>query len=236
MPTLTRLVQFAALSGLSCLALQALAGEDKPSYDRIAFSVSAEARADNDTLSAVLYSSKEGPELAPLSSEVNKAIAAAVKRAKQEAGVTVQTLDYQTYPSYDKGRPSGWQVRQSLRLESKSPEQIAKLIGDLQSSLALGSVGYSISPERLKEHEDKLIDQALTAFKARAERITKDLGRAQYRIVQVQVENAGNSPTPRPMRMMAMADAAPAAAPPTLEAGQETVRVQVNGTIELQPM
>ncbi len=236
MRNLSRLSFCLALLAPAMAASPAAAEEEKPTYDRIGFTVSAEARVDNDTLSAVLYAHKEGPELSALSNEVNKAIAAAIKRAKQETGVTVQTMEYQTYPNYQNGRPSGWQVRQSLRLESKAPEQLAKLIGDLQANLALGSMGYAISPEKQKENEEKLIDQALAAFRSRAERITKDLGRTQYRIVQVQVDT-GNHGIIRPMRMAAMsADAATAVAPPSLEAGQDTVRVQVNGTIELQPM
>ena len=237
MRNLARCSALPALLALSLAAAPpAASGEDKPTYDRIAFAVSAEARVENDTLVAVLYAQKEGPELAALSGEVNKAIAAALKRAKQEAGVAVQTLDYQTSPNYLNGRPSGWQVRQSIRLEGKSPGQVAKLIGDLQVNLALGSVGYAISPEKLKEHEEKLIDQALAAFRGRAERIAKGLGRAQYRIVEVRVDTGGQGGMPRPVRMSALADAAPAALPPALEPGQDTVKVQVNGTIELQPL
>lgn len=212
----------------------ATANEDKPTYDRIAFSVSAGTEVENDTMTAVLFARKEGPDPAALSNEVNKAIAAAMKRARQEPAVTAQTLDYQTHPTYQNGRPSGWQVRQSIRLESKSPEPLARLIGDLQSTLALGSVDYSISPEKLKEHEDKLIDQALAAFRDRAERVTRNLGRAQYRIVSVQV-NTVNRPPVRPMRMGTMAAEAAPAVPPTFEPGKDRVEVEVSGTIELQP-
>lgn len=223
---------------IACLpaSLSAQADGDKPTYDRIDFGVSAKAQVENDTLTAVLYALKQGPDLAALSGEVNKAIAAAVKRARQESAVTVQTLDYETFPNnYQNNRPAGWLVRQSIRLESKSPEPLAKLVGELQSGLALGSMGYAISPERFKEQEEKLIDQALAAFRGRAERIAKDLGRAQYRIVQARIERGGR-PEPRPFRAMGMAaEAAPAALPPTLEAGRDTVEVQVNGTIELQP-
>lgn len=224
----------AALAALGVTPAQA-ADEGKSTYDRVAFTVSAGAEVENDTMTAVLYARKEGADLAELSNEVNQAIAAAMKRAKQDSAVTAQTLDYQTFPNYQNGRPSGWQVRQSIRLESKAPEPLAKLIGELQSSLALGSVGYSISPERLKEYEDKLIDQALAAFRSRAERVAKGLGRSKYRIVTVQVNTAGHPPV-RPMRMAAMAaDAAPAMAAPTFEPGKDRVEVEVSGTIELQP-
>jgi predicted secreted protein len=213
----------------------ATAGEDKPAYDRISFSVSAGTEVNNDTMTAVLFARQEGPDPAALSAEVNKAIGAALKRAKQEPGVTVQTLDYQTNPTYQNGRPSGWQVRQAIRLESRSPEPLARLVGELQTTLALGSVDYSISPEKLKEHEDRLMDEALAAFRGRAERVARDLGRTQYRIVNVQV-NTVNRPPVRPMRMAGMAvGEAVAAAPPAFEPGKDRVDVEVSGTIELQP-
>ena len=220
-----------------CLAANSVsADEGKLTYDRISFAVSAGTEVENDTMTAVLYARKEGPDLAVLSTEVNKAISAAMKRVRQESVVTAQTLDYQTLPNYQNGRPSGWQVRQSIRLESKSPEPLAKLIGDLQASLALGGVEYSISPERLKEYEDKLIDQALGRFRDRAERVTRDFGRSQYRIVHVQVNTANPSPIRPPLRMAAMAaEAAPGGAPPSLEPGKNRVEVEASGTIELQP-
>lgn len=221
----------------TCLLASLPAGaEEKPTYDRISFSVSAGTEVENDTLVAVLFASKEGPDLAELSAEVNKAMSAAMKKAKQEAAVAAQTLDYQTSPNYRDGRPNGWLVRQSIRLESKSPEPLARLIGDLQAGLALESVGYSISPGKLKEYEDRLIDEALASFRSRAERVTRDLGRTQYRIVSVQVNTLNRPPLRPSMRMAPMlADAAPAAAPPTFEPGKDRVEVEVGGTIELQP-
>lgn len=213
--------------------LPAWAADDKSAYDRIDFSVSAKSEVDNDTLTAVLYAHRQGPELAVLANEVNKAIAAAVKRAKQEPAVSVRTLDYQTYPNYQDNRIDGWQVKQSIRLESKTPEALTKLMGELQASLAVESVGYGISPEKLKEQQERLIGQALAEFRGRAERITKDLGRSQYRLVQAAIDTGGEV-GPRP-RMMAMARAEMAIAAPTLEAGKDTVEVRVQGTIELQP-
>lgn len=235
MRTRHRLGAGAALLLFNLAPIPVPANEDKPVYDRIGFTVSAGTEVENDRMTAVLYARKEGPDLAVLSGEVNKAIGAALKRAKQEPAVAVQTLDYQTLPSYQNGRPRGWHVRQSIRLESQSPEPLARLLGELQANLALGSVEYGLSPEKLKEYEDKLIDQALGAFRSRAERMAKALGRAQYRIVHLQVNTAGRPPI-RPLRMAEMAsEKAMMAAPPTLEPGKDRLEVEVSGTIELQP-
>lgn len=227
----------AVMLGVSSATGATSNSEDKPMYDRISFTVSAGTEVANDTLTAILYARREGPNLSELSNEVNQLVAAALTRARQESAVKVQTLDYQTHPSYQNNKVSGWEVRQAIRLESKAAEPLAKLIGELQSSLALASVDYSVSPEQAKEIEEKLIDQALAQFRSRADRITKDLGRTRYRIVSLQV-NTGGQPVFRPkLRMVPMAaEAAPmAGAPPMLEPGSDRVEVEVNGTIELQP-
>ena len=55
----------------------------------------------------------------------------ALDRAKQVAGVKVQTTQYHTNPLYNKKVISGWRARQSIRLESESADQLSDLIGEL---------------------------------------------------------------------------------------------------------
>lgn len=211
----------------------AMAKDTPQGYDQINLSASASSDVDNDVLTAILYFQKEGSDTSALSDEVNKNITAAVQRAKQTPGVKVQTLAYRSDPVYRQDKLWGWRVRQSLRLECSDVAGLSALLGQLQATLALESIGYAISPEKQKAAEDKLIAEALDAFQKRAELVTRQLGRSKYRLVQVDV-NTGDAPI-RPMMMrsavMAM-EAAPA--PPSLEAGTRTVQVKVSGTIELQ--
>jgi predicted secreted protein len=206
--------------------------EDTPlTYDRIDLSASAEGEVANDILVAVLSRESEGPSAAPLADEVNKTVDQAIKRIKQIPDIAVQTLDYQTLPSYQKNRITGWRVRQSIRLEARDAGKLSNLLGELQQQLNVDSIGYSVSPDRMKEAENHLISAALKGFQQRAELITQELGRTRYRIVAMRVE-AGGPPRPiyRAGRNMAME----AAAPPTIEAGEQKVQIVVNGTIELQ--
>ena len=206
--------------------------EDTPlTYDRIDLSASADGEAANDILVAVLSRESEGPSAAPLADEVNKAVDQAIKRIKQVPEITVQTLDYQTLPTYQKQRITGWRVRQSIRLETRNAGKLSNLLGDLQQQLNLDSIGYSVSPEKMKEAENQLISAALKAFQQRADLITHELGRSRYRIVAVRVETAG---APHPIYRAGRAMAMEAAAPPTIEAGEQKVQVTVSGTIELQ--
>lgn len=209
------------------------AGETPLTYDRINLGASAEGKAANDILVAVLFSRSEGPAAEPLAADVNKAIGAALEQAKKVPEVTVQTLNYQTFPTYQNQKMTGWSVQQSIRLESKHIDKLGRLIGDLQKTLKVESIAYQVAPETLRSTEDRLMSEALKAFQQRAEQVTRELGRKRYRIVVLDVNTGGATPPPwRPVaRTMAMDVAA---APPAIEAGDQPVTVNVQGTIELQ--
>ena len=215
------------------LGLPVAAAEAPLRYDQIDLSAQASMEVDNDTLIAVLYAQQEGQDLSSLTDEVNLTINQAVAQAKTAEGVTVQTLGYQTSPIYQQQRLSGWRVRQSIRLESRQSGHLSQLLSRLQSTLALDSLSYAVSPERRKSVEDKLIEQAIDAFQRRAKLVAEQLGHKRYRLVQMSIDTSGQTPQPLRVRANMMALQSPAAAP-SLEAGSQTIRVDVNGRIELQ--
>ena len=224
-----------ALSTLCALALltAGAAGADQLplTFDRVNLSVQSGQQVDNDTLVAVLYAQRDGSDAAGLAREVNRAVAAAVAAAREQPTIEVQTLDYTTTPRYQKQVLTGWQVRQSLRLQSQDVATLSALIGELQGQLAVGSISYRISPQRRQEVEDGLIREALAAFKRRARLVAHEMGRSGFRVVDIDINTAHPSPRPQPMRAMAMAaEAAPA---PTIEAGKQRVEVSIHGTIQL---
>ncbi len=202
-------------------------------YNRVDLTASASMEVENDTLVAVLYAQKEGNNTAKLSSGVNKAIAEAVEMANKLPGIKVQTLEYSTNPVYKRNILSGWRVRQSIRLESKDSTALSDLIGTLQKKLKVSHISYSVSPERRKEVEEKLIAEAIAAFNHRAELVAKAMDRNGFRLIQIQVNTSGMMPRPFAMRAMAMEKVAAEAAP-TLEAGTQRVTVSVNGAVELK--
>lgn len=201
-------------------------------YDRVDLAVSAQGEANNDVLVAVLFREMDGTSAPALAEEVNKSINQAIKRIKQVPEIKLQTLDYQTTPVYQKERVTGWRVRQSIRLESKDIPKLSNLLGELQQQLSVQSIGYSVSPEKMKEVEDRLISEAIKSFQQRADLLTRDLGRSRYRIVSVRVETAG--PPIRPTFMAARGMAMEASTPVAIEAGEQKVQVNLSGTIEMQ--
>jgi predicted secreted protein len=231
--------QIFPLSLLLCLCLispQSIlrAEEQEQHYDRIELHSTASAEVENDTLIAVLYAQKEGDEPVQLSNSVNQLISQAVKEAKGREGIKVQTLGYQTTPIYQQKRLTGWRVRQSIRLQSMHSDRLSDLLKKLQSSLALDSLSYTVSPAQREKVEESLTLQAIDSFRKRADLVTKQFGRKEYRLVEMKIESPDRATQPfsRRTRMMAMGGAAESA--PTIEAGSQTVWIEITGTIELQ--
>ncbi len=207
----------------------AMAEKTDSTYNRINLTVSAGEEIDNDTLGATLFAQQEGSDPGTLGDRVNRAIRQGVETARQQPGVKVQTLDYQTHPIYHNGAQSGWRVRQSIRLESQDATAISQLLGKLQPQLSIGSIDYCVSPEQRQRVEERLISEAIRQFRARAILVSKEMGHSDYRLVQMNISQNGISPRPYPMQAMALR----AESAPTLEAGTQRVEVQINGTIEL---
>lgn len=221
--------------GFMIMILPSLCGAEQPlTYDRVNFSVSVNEEVENDTVTAVLYAQREGSGAGALADMVNKDITWAVELAKKAPALKVQSGGYQTFPVYSKQTLTGWRVRQSIVLETRDPAALSELLGQLQQRIAIQSIAYSISPERRQAVEKQLISAALARFQERAEMITGQFKRPDFRIVNLDI-NTGGGPPVRPMgrgAMMMAAEAAPS--PPTLEAGTDMVTVTVHGTIELQ--
>ncbi len=200
-------------------------------YNRVNLSTSANTQVENDTLIAVLYIQREGTKLPELADEVNQHIAEAIQQSKKISGIDLQTLDYQSNPIYDKRRLSGWRVRQSIRLESQDTARLSQLIGDLQRLLAVESVNYQISAEKMREVEETLVKEAIDTFTQRAKLITNQFGYKHYRLVEITINTAEK---PRHgMRTRGLAMQAEMASP-VIEAGKRDIRINVSGTIEMR--
>ncbi|MBI1424234.1 MAG: DUF541 domain-containing protein [Gammaproteobacteria bacterium] len=219
-----------ALSLLMLVSVSLSTAAETPSYDRVQLSAQAVADVENDTLVAVLSVQRQGTDVARLATEVNQVMAGAIKRCKQVTAVSVQTLDYQTNPVYEKQHRTGWSVTQSLELRSGDSDVLSHLLGELQANLMLQSMQYEVSAKRLEQAQASLIGQAIASFSRRAQEITHHLGRKRYRLVNLRVDTGGNLQQPPTPRYRVMAEASSA---PSLEPGKQQVTVTVSGEIEL---
>jgi predicted secreted protein len=205
-------------------------GEDV--RDRVSFSVSREADVDNDRATAVMTATAEDEEPARVASQVNRAMAAALERARAVPAVRAHSGGYQTHPVQYEGKIRRWRARQELVLESGELDALTALVGELQEHLELARIGFSVSPERREATEEALIGEALAAFRARAERVREALGAGGYEIVEVHLDTGSFGPPPVAERAMLRSSAD--AASPAFEAGTSRIRVGASGTIQLE--
>lgn len=215
--------------------LQAQSVPERVPYNSIDLQAEAQREVANDSLNAVLFAEANDADAARLASGLNRTINAALSAAKAYPAVAVRSGGYQTFPVYDRSqRLTGWRGRAELRVQSRDFQAASALIGKLQSTLQLGGLGFTVSPELRKETQDQLIAEAIGAFKARADIARGALGGKSYKIRRITVSTQGGFPPPVPLAMQRSAGVAEAVAPPSFEGGTSRVSVTASGTIEIE--
>ena len=216
---------------LMALPVLAIAHEHTDHYDRVNLSASAQTQIENDSVIAVLYAQEEGSDSVQLANLVNKRISDAIKLVKQHDAIKVQTNSYSTNPVYHKNKITGWRVRQNIRLESQDMTLMSSLLGDLQMTLSLQGINFAVSPGLKNRTDDELIGEALQVFEQRAKNITQQLGRKNYKIVDINVSTSVNHLVRRNYEVAAMASKVAA---PSIEGGEQTIQVSISGQIEME--
>lgn len=218
--------------GFLLLCSGPLAAADAPQYNHIHLQSQSSMKVDNDRMQAVLSVYGEGSDTAKLADQLNTTMAWALNAARKYPTVSVNSGQYQTYPVYNKDALKRWRSTQEVTLESEDSSQLVRLLGILQERLQLNGITFSVSEPQRAKTEDTLIDKALAAFQARAERVRKNLGAKSYRIVDINVgSSVGMIPPSTMMRAQAMESSV---TPPAVESGSSTLTVNAEGTIELQ--
>jgi predicted secreted protein len=226
---------FAAFAAALLLGAAGARADDPPlPMRRVDFGVTSAREVTNDWVRAVVGSTDEDTDARKLADRLNQAMTWALERAKARPGISAKTGGYTTHPVEDprKGERRFWRASQDLLLEGGDPRVMSELLGELQSRVQLRSIDFTVSPAQRRRVEDELVDEALVAYLARAERVRKQLGAGGYEIVQVSISTSGGSPPVPMLRAMREMDAA-SVAPPALEAGTSELFVGVNGTIQL---
>ena len=203
--------------------------EPAPTVD---LSAEGHARAPNDLATAEAYVEYSGAEAADVAAQVNRSIAAALETAKAHPAVRVKTGGTSTWPVYANNARtiSAWRMRSTLRLESDDIAALSTLAGVFQRTLAIANLQLQPAPETLAKASDAAAVEAIAAFRQRAALIADALGTG-YRIKHLSINTQGQ---PAPMyRARAMAAEMVAASPAPIEAGDASVTVHANGTIEL---
>ncbi|UDF33473.1 UNVERIFIED_ORG: SIMPL domain-containing protein [Shinella sp. XGS7] len=221
------------------LALAGVVGsaqaQTAPRKDALNLSATASQEVTRDTLAVVFSTTRDGSDAATVQRQLKQALDAALAEARKVAKpgeVEVQTGNFALYPRYAaKGGINGWQGSAELLVQGKDTATIAQLTGRI-NTLNIARVGYSLSREAREKVEAEVVSQAISRYKARAADYARQFGFSGYQIGEVSVNTSeGGGPMPMAAPMMRMKAAAVMDEALPVEAGKETVSVNVNGVV-----
>lgn len=211
-------------------------GGDIQIANQVSLSTSAMKEVDNDLFKASLSISKqtEGNSLTPVYDQINKSASKAFSIAKKYKDVEAITRSNTTQPIYDHGKIVGWRAIYTIELTTKKQNELADLVGKLQSFMKLDGMFFLVSDEKRKKTEDELITKAIADFNQRATIITKAQNKKLYSLVQMNVNTGNQAIRNYPVATDRAYMSAKSATPPPIEAGKQKITVSISGTIQLK--
>ena len=222
----------AALAAPAALAQPQL---EPPRFNQVDLQAEVSREVQNDLMTATLYAEANDASAAKVADQLNRSTADALKTAGEFKSVKSRSGFTNTFPVYDRaGRLTGWRGRSEIRLESKDLPAMANLIGKLQSTMQLGNVAFTVSPEVRRQTENEMITEVVAAFRSRADIAAKAIGGRTYKIRRIGINTGGLAPGPRPMMAERAVAASAPVTPPTFEGGTSMVQVSANGTVEVE--
>ena len=223
----------AALTLSQTAAAQTVITQPQPS-GVLSLSAQASAQVPQDVVNITLFYEQEAADPSSLTGTLNQRAEAALREAKGVDGVTAKSGSFTVYPSTDRdGKISAWRGRTEVVLESHDFAAASKLAGKMSSSMQVGSVAFSLSPEAQRAAEQKLVSQAIDSFRKQAQSAAQGFGYSNFTIREVNVGRSGAQPRPVMMMQSRAMSADAKMAPIAMEAGTTTVTVDVSGSVQM---
>ncbi|MBP7880259.1 SIMPL domain-containing protein [Acinetobacter sp. NIPH 1852] len=210
---------------------------EKINYNIVNIQADASRQVANDEMRAVLYIEKSHKQPAELSNQINLLMNQAQAVSRKYSQVKVETGAQSTYPVYDNDsrKLKEWRGRAEIQIESKDFKAASQLISELQQNFQTQSINFTVSDEQRKKVENELMIEASKSFQQRAQAISQAWNKAQYNLVNLNLNTSNYFPQPIMRGAMpkfaAMAEAAPAQ---DMAAGESKIIVNANGTIQFK--
>ncbi|HEY4714582.1 MAG TPA: SIMPL domain-containing protein [Aquirhabdus sp.] len=190
----------------------------------------------NDQMQATLYTELNNTNPTVLAKESAQIINRAMDLAKTYSTVRVSNGTQSTYPIYnDKNKLTGWRGRTEIQLKTTDFKAGSELIAQLQSSMQLEAVNFTVSTDQRLKVENELLTEITKIFQKNAAQVQQAWGASKYELVNMNISNSNDQPRPYAMMMRAAkfeaSDAVPAQ---TVQSGNSLIRTVANGSIQLQ--
>ncbi|MEK7615491.1 MAG: SIMPL domain-containing protein [Patescibacteria group bacterium] len=180
---------------------------------------------------------KDLPETQSKNATTMNALIASMKELGMEEK-DIQTSSYNSYedkvynPRTNTYTSNGWVVTQQVNLTIRNTEKVSPILSKLGTLGATNISGPNWRVENDASTVDVAREKAITDAHARAEKMAKQLGVKLGRIVAYSEGQNNSQPMPYAMKSDMMNASAPAA--PEIEAGENTVKLQVNITYVIE--
>lgn len=203
--------------------------EEPPLVD---FSSEVSREIGNDLLVARLSVDAADRSAAQVASQLTGMLNISLRKAEGFPGVIVSSGTQATMPVYGKGNQiTGWRGHADLHLESKDFKAAGQLIAQLQESIQLAGVSFSLAPETRQLVQNSMVVEAMSEFRKRAKVVTEAMNARDYKIRHLTIEDGGNGGMLAMQMMRTSSDASPTT--PDFAAGTTQVTVRVAGTVEI---
>jgi predicted secreted protein len=203
-------------------------------YNRITFQSDAAREVSNDLLIARMSVEINDKRPALIAQKINATLNTALKKAAAFGTVKTSTGDQNTEAVYGKkNQLIGYRGHAELRLESRDFDASSELISQLQATMQLAGIDFSIAPETRKQVEGALIAEAIDAYKKRAEAMRGFLNGSAYKLVRLDINHSSNNFQDEYGNTRLLFRNRESK--PTLAGGKSEVHVQITSTIEITP-
>jgi predicted secreted protein len=131
------------------------------------------------------------------------------------------------------GKANGWSGMAELVLQGRDIERITGVAGRIQG-MTVNQVHWAISPELRRQTENRIQEEAVAQFQARAAALSRSFGSSGYELKEVRVSGQESTGEPQARMVIMQMDVVPSAMPVPAQAGSSRVVVNVSGSIHLK--
>lgn len=205
-------------------------------YNLVNIQAEASRQVSNDEMHAVLFIEKSNKQPAELSNQMTQLMNQAMAIAKKHPKVKVETGSQTTYPVYDNdsSKLKEWRGRAEVRLESTDFKAASQLVSELQQFFQTESINFTVSNEQRKKVENELMVEASKNFQQRAQLLSQAWNKSGYNLVTINLNTGNSYPQPIMMRSAAKFAGAEMADAQNVAAGESTITVSANGSIQFK--
>lgn len=209
-------------------------------YNVISLHNSSSETVKRDTMNVNLSIKETGKDRNKISNIVTERTNRVLKLIRDNKSIKGELSNRNVYPSYIDGNPKKgeiWHDRASISVSSKNFEALSKFLASVQKDAAISGMYFSVSKEERREANERILTRAIHEFRQKAQTVANAMGKSQYKIVQMDINESGNvgyATRPRMMMTKSVASNEDAAIEMDTESGEEEVQINISGSIQVQ--